>query len=243
MKLAGKTAVVTGGGTGIGAAVTQSLLAAGMQVAIGGRRLSKLTEFAESLQQPQGLLVHPLDVADRPSVDAFFSAVEGRFGAVDVLVNAAGVNIARRMFDELSPEDWDRLMAINCTGVFNCLKRALPGMRARRDGVVVNISSISGKRAYSLGGMAYNASKFGATGLGMSLGDEIRLDGIRMCNLYPGEVETPILEHRPKAPTAEHRATMLQPQDVADAVLMVVQLPPRARVPELVIVPTVQTFV
>jgi NADP-dependent 3-hydroxy acid dehydrogenase YdfG len=107
---------------------------------------------------------------------------------------------------------------------------------------MINISSVAGKRANPLGGVAYNASKFAMTALGLTVAQEEKDHGIRVTNIYPGEVDTPILEQRPQPVTAEHRARILQPEDVAAAALMVAQLPPRAHVAELTIKPTAQGY-
>jgi NADP-dependent 3-hydroxy acid dehydrogenase YdfG len=143
----------------------------------------------------------------------------------------------------MRPEQWDEVLAVNATGVYNCLYEVLPQMRERRDGTIFIISSISGKRAAPLGGVAYNASKFAATGLGISAWSEEAANNIRITNIYPGEVDTPILEHRPQPVSDERRATMLRPEDVAAVVVAIAQLPPRAHVPELVIKPTVQNYI
>ena len=116
-------------------------------------------------------------------------------------------------------------------------------MRKQGGGTIVNISSVAGKRAIPLGGVAYNASKFAMTALGTTVGEEEKEHGIRVTNIYPGEVETPILDARPVPVSVEHRAKILQPEDVASAVLLACTLPARARIPELVIVPTTQSFV
>ena len=144
--------------------------------------------------------------------------------------------------DELVPEDWDLILKINATGAFNCMRAVLPQMRERQDGIIINISSIAGKRAGLLGGVAYNASKFAMSALSTTAGIEEKDNGIRVTTVYPGEVETPILDDRPVPVSAEHRQKILQPEDVAAAVLMIVQLPPRAHVPELVIKPTSQAY-
>src|SRR4029079_8241492 len=101
----------------------------------------------------------------------------------------------------------------------------LPQMRARQDGVIVNISSVAGKRANPLGGAAYSAAEFGMSSLGLSLGVEEKDNNVRVTNIYPGEVDTPILDNRPQPVTAEHRARILQAEDVAAAVLRVCTLP------------------
>ncbi len=243
MSLANQVAVVTGGGTGIGAACALALAEAGAQVAVGGRRLGPLEEVAARCPGPGTIHARTLDVACRESVEAFFSWVERELGQVDILVNAAGVNVPRRSMQELAPQDWDRLLQINATGAYNCMHRVLPGMRSRARGTIVNISSIAGKRAGPLGGVAYNASKFAMTALGLSVAAEEAEAGIRVTNIYPGEVDTPILEQRPRPVSQEHRRRILQPEDVAAAVMLAVTLPPRAHVAELVIKPTSQVYV
>ena len=240
--LAGRTAVVTGGGTGIGAAIARTLAEAGARVAISGRREEPLREVAESARGGPSILVHKCDVADRESVASFFEWARDELGQVDILVNSAGINIPNRSLKSITPEDWDRVMQINATGAFNCMFEALPGMRERQDGVVINICSVAGIRTGLLGGVAYNASKFAMDALSRSVGEEERDNGIRVTAIYPGEVETPILDDRTVAVSDEHRARILQPDDLAAAALMVASLPPRARVPELVMIPTSQSF-
>jgi NAD(P)-dependent dehydrogenase (short-subunit alcohol dehydrogenase family) len=181
---------------------------------------------------------HTVDVADRPSVCAFFRFAREQLGAIDILVNSAGINIVRRTMAETDPADWDRVLAVNASGAYYCMREVLPEMRTRGTGLIVNISSIAGMRASMLGGTAYCASKFAMAALGTCVALEDGPRGIRVTNVYPGEVDTPILEHRPVPVSDEHRATILRPEDVAAAVLMVACLPPRAHVPDLVIKPT-----
>jgi NAD(P)-dependent dehydrogenase (short-subunit alcohol dehydrogenase family) len=242
MKLKDKTALVTGGGTGIGLAIAETLSREGCRVAISGRRESKLRESLAHWQGAAPPLVHPVDVSDRASVDALFRWATEQLGRIDILVTSAGVNYPKRTMADMAPETWDQTMAINATGVYNCVRAVLPQMRERHDGLIVIISSVSGKRSSMLGGVAYCASKFAATALSTAVALEEAKNGIRVTNILPGEVDTPILEGRPVLPTAEHRARMLLPQDVADAVLMVACLPPRANVAELLIKPTAQDY-
>lgn len=241
--LAGRTVVVTGGGTGIGSAIARVLAEAGARVAISGRREEPLREAAASVKDAAWpVVLHTCDVADRSSVADFFEWARGELGAIDVLVNSAGINIPNRSSATLSPEDWDRVLQVNATGAFNCIHQVLTGMRQRRDGLIINVCSVAGLRTGPLGGVAYNASKFAMAALGRSIGEEERDNGIRVTTIYPGEVETPILDARPVPVSVEHRARILQPDDLAASVLMVACLPPRARVPELVMIPTSQSF-
>lgn len=242
MKLANKTAVVTGGGTGIGLGIAWALAGEGCRVAIAGRRQDVLAAAIAGYKGRPPLVGHPLDVTNRGSVAGLFRWAERELGRVDILVNSAGVNIKRRTMAEMEPAEWDRVMAINATGVYNCMREVLPGMQRRGDGLIITISSISGLRASMLGGTAYSASKFAVAALTTAVALEYGEHGIRLTNVYPGEVDTPILEHRPQPVTAERRASMLLPEDVGAAVLMVACLPPRAHVAELVIKPTCQEF-
>jgi NADP-dependent 3-hydroxy acid dehydrogenase YdfG len=242
MTLANKTALITGGGTGIGAGCAIALARAGCKVAVAGRRADKLTEVAKSFDGKPAIKTHPVDVTDRASVAELFRWADKELGRVDILVNCAGVNTVKRSIHELAPEEWDRIMAINATGAYNCIREVLPQMKARKDGLIVNINSTSGVRAGVLGGVAYSASKFAMAALGITVAQEVREMGIRITNIYPGEVDTPILELRPVPVSAEHRARILQPDDVGAVLATIAALPPRANVSEIVIKPTIQAF-
>jgi NADP-dependent 3-hydroxy acid dehydrogenase YdfG len=169
--------------------------------------------------------------------------VTRRLGRIDILVNNAGVNIKERSFRELTPENWHLLLGANLHGAYYCMHAVLPQMRERRDGLIININSISGKRSNPLGGLGYNAAKFALRGLAMGLAAEEKDNGIRVSSIYPGEVNTPILEARPVPVSDERRQAMLQPEDVAAAVLLIATLPARASIPELVITPANATYV
>jgi NAD(P)-dependent dehydrogenase (short-subunit alcohol dehydrogenase family) len=242
MKLSGKTALVIGGATGIGLGSAIALAEEGCRVAIAGRREDKLREAAVSFRGTPPLLYRAADVGDLKSVESLVAWATEELGPLDIMVNSAGVNVLRRTLAELSPEDWELMMRINASGAFYCLRAVLPQMRERGDGLIINISSIAGKRSSLLGGIGYTAAKFAMTATGITAAREEAQYGIRITNIYPGEVDTPILEQRPKPVSAEHRARILKPEDVAAAVVMVACLPPRAHVPELVIKPTSQDY-
>jgi len=237
-----KIAWVTGGGSGIGAASAHVLAEAGWTVAVSGRDPEKLAQ--QLARRPDGrLMAFPLDVADRAATTEVHRQIVERLGPVNLLVNAAGMNVPRRSMADLLPEEWDKLLQINATGAFNCTYLVVPGMRRLGDGLIIHIGSIAGLRAAPLGGIAYNASKFAMTAMGIGIGEEERVNGIRVTVIHPGEVDTPIMQYRPKPVSAEHRSSMLQAEDVAAAVGFVANLPPRAHVWELVIKPTAQSFV
>ena len=240
---AARTALVTGAGSGIGLGVAQTLASMGFRLAMVGRDASKLEQAAKTLPagSSQPLLI-PCDVADRESVKGLVEKVLAEFGSIEVLVCNAGTNVRHRSLEKLSPEDWDLMVATNLTGAFNLVHYVLPSMREKKDGLIVQICSISGIRASTLGGAGYSASKFGQSALGICIGREEGPRGIRSTVIYPGEVNTPILDARPVAVPKERREAILQPEDVASAVKFLVELHPRAHVAELVITPTVDDF-
>lgn len=242
-RLTGKVVLVTGGGSGIGLATARLFLDEGARVAISGRNEEKLRRAAEELNAGERLFYRAADVADLGQVEALVQETTPRLGPIDVLVNNAGLNIKERTFRELTPENWHLLLGANLHGAFYCMRAVLPHMRQRREGLIININSISGKRSNPLGGLAYNAAKFGLRGLAMGLAAEEKDNGIRVCNIYPGEVNTPILEVRPTPVNEERRRAMLQAEDVAAAVLFIATLPPRASIPELVITPANAMYV
>jgi len=241
MNLAGQNALVVGGGTGMGEAIALGLAAEGAKVAVAGRRQEKLDAVAA---QAEGILSQTADVGDRDSVKTLFEWAAKIFDdRLDLLVNCAGVNVPKRSMSELSPEDWDKVMNINATGAFNCMHYGLPLMRPHKNGLIINISSTSGKRAAPLGGVSYNASKFAMAALGTSASEDERENGIRVTTVFPGEVNTPILDDRPVPPGPEHRAKILKAKDISDIVVAIAKLPPLAHVPELVIKPIGQSFI
>jgi NADP-dependent 3-hydroxy acid dehydrogenase YdfG len=242
MELSGKTAVITGGATGIGEGIALAFAKAGCRVAIAGRRLELLQSVAQAYSGEKRIIYHTCDVADRGSVIELFRWARQELGKIDILVNSAGINVRRRSMAESLPEEWDQVLGVNATGAFNCMHEVLPQMRERHDGLIINISSVAGKRASRLGGIAYSASKFAMTALGTTAALEEGKNGIRITNIYPGEVDTPILKNRPVPVSDEHRAQILQAEDVAAAALMIACLPPRAHVAELVIKPTTQEY-
>ena len=233
--------MVVGGGSGMGEAISLGLASEGATVIVAGRRQAKLDEVAR--QGSENIFTHTVDVANRDSVRTLFEWIHEQFGQLHLLVNCAGANVPKRSMSELDPEDWDKLMNINATGAFNCMHFGLPLMRPHKSGLVINISSTSGKRAAPLGGVAYNASKFAMAALGTSATEDERENGIRVTTIFPGEVDTPILDDRPTPPSAEHRAQILKPSDIAEITLTIAKLPPLAHVPELVIKPIGQSFI
>jgi NAD(P)-dependent dehydrogenase (short-subunit alcohol dehydrogenase family) len=233
-----RTAIVTGAGSGIGRAVAIALGREGWNVGLVGRTAASLNQTITSAAQVQGrLLAIPADISDALQVGHMAQQARQQLGEIDVLVNCAGTNVARRSLAELTVEDYRRIVDVNLTGAYLCVQAVLGPMRRRGNGTIVNIVSDAGLTANAKAGPAYVASKFGLTGLTQSINAEARGDGVRACAIFPGDVNTPLLDRRPAPPPPEARARMLQPEDVAACVLLAINLPARAVVEQLVVRP------
>lgn len=238
MDLQGQRVLVTGGGSGIGLGIAAALAQEGCRVAITGRREERLKNAVASIESKHPVQWRSTDTADREQVSHLFDWLrELGLLPLDILVYSAGMNIVNRSMSNVSPEDFDRVMAVNATGLFNCLYAALPGMREQKNGLIINISSVAGRRIFPLAGLPYSASKYAASAIGTFVGQEEAANGIRVTNIYPGEANTPLLDDRPVPPPADKRVLMLQPEDLGAMAVAIAKLPPRAVVSEMVITP------
>jgi NAD(P)-dependent dehydrogenase (short-subunit alcohol dehydrogenase family) len=243
-ELKGKVAWITGGGSGIGLAGALELVKAGAHVVISGRtQRTNETGLAQLKSAGSAEAIH-LDVSDKSAVTRAAADIEKRHGRIDILVTSAGTNIggAKRNFRTMSLEGWDDVVRINLDGLFYCCYAVIPGMRARKDGLIINISSWAGRYASVLTGPAYNATKRAVIAVTESINMEECMNGIRATSILPGEVATPILEKRPVPPTPEERARMAQPEDFGAAIRFVATMPARTCVNEVVIAPTWNRF-
>lgn len=230
-----KTAVITGAGSGVGRALALKLAAHEWRVAIVGRRAEALAETAGA--HASRITPHVCDVGDPAAVAEMGRRVLAEFGEVEVLVNAAGTNAPRRALEVLSLEDYHAMIATNLNGAYYCVQAFLPQMRARRSGTIINIVSDAGKQASPKAGPAYVMSKFGLAGLNQSINAEERAHGIRACAIFPGDIDTPLLNQRPHPPDAAARARMMRAEDVADCALFCIHLPPHVIVEEMLVRP------
>lgn len=233
-------AVVTGAGSGVGRATALKFAAEGWRVALTGRRPDALAATIALAPRAQRghLIALPCDLGNADGVEAFAREVLRRFGRVDVLVNAAGTNIPRRSLAELTRADYRAVMDANVHGVLYLVQAFLATLRQQGGGTIVNVSSEAGKQASVKSGAAYVVSKFGLTGLTQTINAEERPNGIRACCIFPGDINTDILEKRPVPPPPEARTRMMKPEDIAACVWFAATLPPRATVEEILIRPT-----
>jgi NADP-dependent 3-hydroxy acid dehydrogenase YdfG len=233
-------AIVTGAGSGVGRATALKFATEGWHVALLGRRGSALDETiaAAPTDARQRLGALPCDLGQPDAIEAVVRECLGRFGRVDLLVNAAGNNIPRRSLSELTRADYAAIMDANVNGVLYLVQSVLPAMRRQGSGIVVNIGSEAGRQASAKAGAAYVVSKFGLTGLTQTINAEERPNGIRACCIFPGDIDTPLLNKRPTPPPADARTRMMQPEDVAACVWFVATLPERVTVEELLVRPS-----
>ena len=238
MNLEGKNVLVTGGSSGVGLAIASSLAAKGCKLVICARREEVLRAAVESTHATLPMHWKTCDVSDRASVTGLFKWLIEENREPDILVNCAGSNVANRSMADIDPEDFERIMAINATGTFNMMHAALPAMRRRKDGLIINIVSIAGRRIFQASGVSYTASKFAQAAIGLFVNFETANHGVRVTNIYPGEVNTPHLDKRRVVPLPEKRAQMLQPEDLGHLVACIAQFPSRAIISDLVITPS-----
>jgi 3-oxoacyl-[acyl-carrier protein] reductase len=231
--LAGKVAVVTGGGRGIGAAIAMRLAVMGATTVITGRTREQLETTAAAIAAKGGKCdVVTCDVTELKSIESLAGTVLSRFKQVDILVNNAGIGGFGGPLHKLPPDDWDAILNTNLRGVFYCTRAFAPAMVARKSGHIVNISSIASKNALP-NGAAYAASKWGLNGLSYSVAEELRGHNIRVSVVCPGSTDTELSPHAGKDPNK-----MLKPEDVAHVVAMLVTQSPQSFASEIVLRPT-----
>ncbi len=233
-----KTALITGAGSGVGRAIAVQLAREGWRLGLVGRRSAPLKDTATMTGLPsQDVIVAPCDIGNSSAVSAMAERIFAELGEVEVLVNAAGTNAPNRSLEVLSLDDYHTMINTNLNGAYYCVQAFLPGMRQRKNGTIINIVSDAGKQASPKAGPGYVISKFGLAGLTQSINAEERGNGIRACAIFPGDIDTPLLEKRPQPPGADLRAKMMRPEDVAGCALFCINLPGHVVVEEMLVRP------
>jgi 3-oxoacyl-[acyl-carrier protein] reductase len=231
--LQGQVAIVTGAGTGIGAAIARRLAGMGALTILCGRRRKPLEGTTAAIVKSGGQAeVVECDVTDLGAVEGLATFVERKAGRADILVNNAGVGSFSGPLCKMPPESWEQVMNTNLRGVYYCIRSFAPLMIRASRGHIVNISSLAGKNALP-NGAAYAASKWGLNGLSYSVAEELRGHNIRVSVVCPGSVHTELSPHEGKDPKK-----MLQPDDVAHVVAMLVRQQPQSFVSEVLLRPT-----
>ena len=224
MELEGKTAVVTGGTKGIGRAIAESLVNAGVNVSFSARHEREIERAAAELNEAgrgraAGFFC---DVRDEAQVKAFFARTVEQFSGVDILVNNAGIGMFTTV-ESMSGDDFRALIETNLCGVFYCCHEAIPLLKKRGGGYIINISSLAGANAHPRMA-AYNASKFGLNGFSEALMQEVRHDNIKVSYIMPGSVNTEFGGDQP----SDEQSWQLTPSDVAKTVMGLLSYPDRA---------------
>jgi len=237
--LQNQVVLVIGASSGIGRETAILFAREGARVMAAARRQDRLLGLQKALAgENRPIEIHACDATRAADMEQLAAHTRERLGPIDVMVYVTGTNTPDRALKRLKPEIWDRMLAVNLNGAYYATSAVLPSMRERKSGHLIFIASISGLMP-DPSGAAYQAAKRGVVGLAHAIRFEEKENGIRTCVVCPGLVDTEILEFRPVKPPPEMLAKALQPQDVAEAVLAVAKLPPRATVPEMQIVPTV----
>jgi NAD(P)-dependent dehydrogenase (short-subunit alcohol dehydrogenase family) len=233
-RLQDQVALIVGASSGMGLATARLFAREGARLALAARSAGKLQALAAELGPPA--LACPVDVEDAAAAERMVAGVVDHFGRLDLLVYTAGTNVPQRSLEVLTPQTWEMMIGANLSGAFYCTRAALPPMRAQQGGLIIYVSSAAVQRP-DVSGVSYQASKHGVVGLAHGTFREERDRGIRTCVIFPGLTDTPLVLKRPTPTPPEVMAKALQPEDVAEACLFVASLPPRACVPELVLMP------
>lgn len=219
MDLKGKVAIVTGGTKGIGRGIAEALVSEGASVCISARSRNEIDETVVALRSlgvgaATGIVA---DVCNYSQVKAMFELAMTQLGGIDILVNNAGIGLFQTV-EEMSPDDFRSVLETNLFGVFYCCHEAIPRMKKRGGGYIINLSSLAGVNAHPRMA-AYNASKFGLNGFSEALMQEVRHDGIKVSYIMPGSVNTEFGGDQP----GEEKSWQLQPSDIADVVIDLLQ--------------------
>jgi NADP-dependent 3-hydroxy acid dehydrogenase YdfG len=232
--LDGKIALVTGAGTGIGRETAILLAQEGATVVLTGRRIEPLHDVAAVIERAGGeALTRALDVASRDAILETVAWVKSNVGSIDILVNNAGSASKVLNARFISEAEWNATVNVNLTAVFNLTQAVLEDMIAKKEGTVITVSSLAVINPNLLGGAAYGAAKAGVKNFMTFLHNTYRNQGIRATTVLPGETDTPIMDNRARPPKEGERAVMLNPHDVARAVLLCASLQKGAVIPEL----------
>ena len=225
---------VTGGSTGIGYAIAQSLVEAGYLVVISARNEEQLRAACSDLKKSGGRADYiVVDVTHRSEVEQSCQTILQRHGRIDILINNAGFNVKARKWEDLMPEEFDAVIATNLSGTFYAIHAVLPSMRARGEGMIINVASVAGKQVSLDGGVAYSVAKHGVFVMSQLLNQSELRHGIRTCVVAPAGVATRAHAWRPQ----QVRDTMMKPEDVARAVRFAVDTPPQTAIFEIEIWP------
>lgn len=236
-----KVAIITGAGTGIGKETALMFADAGAKLVLAGRRMEPLEQVAAMVRERGAeVAVRSVDLEDGDAAAELGRWSLEQFGRVDILVNNAGHSSRVRSMRYVGPEEWRSVFNVNVEGVYRLTQSVLGDMVERGEGTVITVSSMAALTPGLMGGAPYSAAKAASLNMIRGMNTELSALGVRACAIMPGEVDTPILENRPRPPDAGDRSTMMQPEDIAQAVFLCAAMPHRTIVEQVVMIPTVR---
>jgi NADP-dependent 3-hydroxy acid dehydrogenase YdfG len=245
--LSGRVALITGASSGIGEGTAMALAAAGATVVVSARRADRLKALVQSIETAGGTAIAlPGDIAEEAVARSVVAATLKRFGRIDILVNSAGIIQPGRV-ENADTAQWRRVMDVNLFATLYTCSAVIESMRAQGGGDIINISSTAGRRVASGAYGPYSSSKFALTAMNEGLRQEVGAYGIRVCIIEPGATTTEVSEgitdpnHRQFMRDHVNKDGAMKPEDIAAAILLVVSLPRRANVAEILIRPTIDT--
>ena len=229
-------AIITGASSGIGKATALAFAKSGIELAVVSRSSEKLEAVVNAVQEAGvKAKAYPIDLAEVSTIKERLSAIAEDFGAIDILVNNAGMGYTNSLANT-SLADWQQVIDLNLTSVFQCIQGILPQMRKRGMGTIINVASIAAYNAFPEWG-AYSVSKAGVVALTKTLATEERANGIRAVIISPGSVNTPIWD-TDTVKADLNREAMLTPEIIAQSILHAVLLPSQAVIEEMTVMPS-----
>lgn len=223
MKLDGKAALITGGTKGIGFAIAEALVKNGASVFVCSRTREDVESAVTKLSTEEKVAGKLCDVRNEDQVKAALESCVKRFGGIDILINNAGVGGGGKTVEETAPDKFRETLETNLFGVYYACHHAIPKLKERGGGYIINISSLAGQNPHPRMA-AYNASKYGLNGFSEALMQEVRYDDIKVSYICPGSVNTEFGGDTP----SDEKAWQLQPSDIADVVMNLLEMDPRA---------------
>ena len=239
--LKGKSVILTGAGSGIGRVTAKMLGELGANVFVVGRRENLLKESVKEIEDAGGKGAYlSADLEDGDSAANVAKEAINAFGNIQYLVNNAGHSSKVRSMRYVEKDDWQSVFNVNVEGVYRLTQAILPNMIENGGGTVVTISSMAAINPGLMGGVPYSSAKAAVAAMMTAMRQELREHGIRSCTIYPAEVDTPILDNRPLPPDEQARSTMMQPEDIAETILLCMRMPHRTIIQDLIVSPTIQ---
>lgn len=239
--LKGKSVILTGAGSGIGRVTAKMLGELGANVFVVGRRENLLKESVKEIEDAGGNGAYlSADLEDGDSAANVAKEAIKAFGNIQYLVNNAGHSSKVRSMRYVEKDDWQSVFNVNVEGVYRLTQAILPNMIENGGGTVVTISSMAAINPGLMGGVPYSSAKAAVAAMMTAMRQELREHGIRSCTIYPAEVDTPILDNRPLPPDEQARSTMMQPEDIAETILLCMRMPHRTIIQDLIVSPTIQ---